>query len=269
MHKPSLVALTVAILVAACGPDPEELSRAGKLYSQGQEFYAKKDFASAEPLLKAALDKYIEIHGPDDRWLTGLRDNSDPSASVMYPSSLYAELARTYEKQGKFAQAEPLRRKDLQLHEKYLGQWGDGGDFSENGINEEIVALADNLLKQGKLDEAEKLYRHSIDVRVHNCSDNLKQEAEGKLSAKEYGGLAELNAQRGNTKEAEEYFKLAIDGMSSFGVNSIGDERLHETRMNFAKFLKNTGRESEAEDIEERQETEQKAIEEMEGERGR
>lgn len=193
-----LLSLAAALLVFGCSEPPrEKVKEFGDTYNRGIEFYGKGDFVQAEPLLKSALDKGIQLYGPDDRSLTGIRDNSDPSASVMYPTSLYAELATTYEKLGKFDLAEPLRRKDLQLHEKYLGPWGEGGDIGQHGIDTEIRTLANNLVQQNKLDEAEKLYKRSIEIREQHISEEGKRYVKGDLWPEEHAALAEIRRRRG------------------------------------------------------------------------
>jgi tetratricopeptide (TPR) repeat protein len=231
-------AIAAVILLTACGPNREAVGEYSKIYNQGLEFYTKRLYDKAEPLLKEALDKGTSLYGADYCELAGIRDNSDPSAPVTYPGSLYAELALTYEKQGKTAQAEPLRRKDLELHGKYLGEWGRGGDIDERDINAAIIALADNLLAQNKLDEAEKLYKRSIEVQEHNSSENLKRQTKGLMWCKEHAGLAEVYRRKGDSGKSEDYFKRAIQGMESFNDQS----KLSETKLNFAKLLKATGR---------------------------
>lgn len=213
----------------------------------GDFYYSQKQFDKAEKPLAEALELGIKLRGADDKELAGIRDDSGPNTPISYPSSHYAALANAYEQQGKYLIAEPLRRRDLALHEKYFGQLGDQGTFGEQGgVREQIRALAKNLTFQNKYEEAERLYLRSIEVAKHEVGTRIK-ESLSRFCSNEHAGLAEIYRRQGNTKKAEENFEKAMLGFDGYGNAPARTEM----QLNYAQLLKDSGRGERAKAMEE------------------
>jgi tetratricopeptide (TPR) repeat protein len=214
----------------------------------GNYYLTKKQYEKATPNLREAVVLGVKVFGSDAKELAGIRDASDPSAGVMYPSSWYAELARSYEGQGDFADAERWRRQDLTIREKYFGPNGSppGFDPLGSGVVDQINALARDLAYQNKLDEAEKLYLRAIDVNKRNFA--AKSQTLPDFCPVEFAGLAEVYRRQGRMQEAEKAFKRALTAFES-GPQQPGtiDPRRMEAQGNYCKLLRDTGRSKEAE----------------------
>ncbi|MBX9692839.1 MAG: tetratricopeptide repeat protein [Cyanobacteria bacterium] len=225
-----------------------------RYYALGDFYQAQKMHEQAAQALQHALDYAIKVKGADYSELFGIREHRGGIySSITYPTSLYARLATEYEQLGKLAVAEPLRRKDLSVHEKFFGKFGDvHRDLDEGGINDELCALATNLTGQGKFDEAEKLFKRSIDVKERNRGKSLTPKIE--LSGKEYAGLAETYRKQGRFREAETCFQDAIKGLDKIPLpGQVGHTNplFWQTKLNYAQLLRQTNRAAEAASIEE------------------
>ena len=217
-----------------------------RCYLLGDYYYSLKQYEKAADFLADALYLGIKIRGKDDRSLAGIREvDTGPHEAITYPSSLYDKVADCFERIGRVGDAEHWRRRDLELHERYYGADGTSAVFGEGGVRDQISALARNLTLQGKLEEAEQLYLHSIDVAKHT----LDAKQVGSVSffcPVEFAGLAEVLRLQGKNEEAEAHF---VEAERGFEINPRGPE-LEDMQSNHAKLLKDMGKTEEAKHLE-------------------
>jgi tetratricopeptide (TPR) repeat protein len=133
--------------------------------------------------------------------------------------------------QGKFAEAEQLYRRALEIREHKLGP---------NDL--EVASTLNNLAAvealQGKYDEARPLLERALDVRRTVLgSDNV-------LTAESLNNLALLYAAQGNTTEAEPLYQQALAVLDK--ANGDHDPALERILDNYAALLRDTGRDDEA-----------------------
>lgn len=217
--------------IELAGADPVPLY---SLYTAlGGVYYAAGDFSQAGEAYEKARAAYMSINplfswlsgvelemgpGAEDR-LAGLPMNSDYNldGSLSVTDGVYFRLASSLEKQGKFAQAEPSRRRILAVFEKRFGRegsapWSTGlGHLGE--IHDYIYDLADNLAAQGKLDEAEALYRRGVDMEEGYRKTRFKNiPASHEMAPRGCAGLAKVYKRQGRTQEAETYARRAQSG---------------------------------------------------------
>lgn len=216
--------------------------------SQIGKFYAgHARHAAAEPFLRRAVDEYIRMHGDNDPHLAGLVEvESGDMDGINYDTGDYRVLASVYEEQGKYAQAEPLRRKILALEDTFL-------QSSRNAdVPRTLVLLADDLVGQKKYEEAERLYRRSIELRQSEVkrhpqvgeSDRLLSDEKTLLASTAIAHLAEACRQQGRFAEAERLFKQVLDcDLVEHGPDRVAAE---EWKLNYAKLLHQTNRAKEA-----------------------
>jgi tetratricopeptide (TPR) repeat protein len=235
---------------AECANKEDVLFR--RSYLLGNYYYGKRRYADAELPLVTAVQIGMKLRGADDGEMAGIREDGGPHTPISYPKSIYEELAGSYEGQGKYAQAEPWRRKDVAMHEKHFGPFGDQArDLDQGGVRDQINALAKNLNLQGKTTEAEQLYLRSMNVAKHSLSANvLKQKPLSFFCAVENAGLAEVYRQQRKYKESDESFRTAIDALEASGPMIHPPQYLAEVRLNYAKLLRETGRATKAKELE-------------------
>lgn len=134
-----------------------ETRRFSRLKNLSEHLCGQKDWEKADVALSETLALGQKIWGPDNRKLAGVRDDAWKNSqfkAITYPSSLYIAVANCKEKLGKFAEAEPMRRKQVELYEKYYSETASisGGKLDSAGLELAKSALANNLANQRNSD---------------------------------------------------------------------------------------------------------------------
>ncbi|MGE0481478.1 MAG: tetratricopeptide repeat protein [Phycisphaerae bacterium] len=122
------------------------------------------------------------------------RDQDDPAALAVALNNLGHLLYL----RGRFAEAEPLLREALPLHER-------GPDAASPAYAQSLDNLAKVLASLGRPDEAEQQMRRSIDIRRRLYPGDHVDLAVG------LSGLAAVRFQRGDPAEAESLFRESLD----------------------------------------------------------
>jgi tetratricopeptide (TPR) repeat protein len=136
--------------------------------------------------------------------------------------------------QGKYAQAEPLYRKALAVHEEVLGPKHPATAASYNN-------LAGNLQAQGHAKEAEPLFRKALALREEVLGPKHAD------TAQSYNNLAANLDAQGRAKEAEPLFRKAL----AMCEEVLGPKHPHTAASynNLASNLQSQGRAREAEPL--------------------
>jgi tetratricopeptide (TPR) repeat protein len=165
---------------------PEE--RAVALYEAGR-------YAQAEPYAKEALERaedlYVAEGGTLD-FFAGFLGLASPGLGTSLNN-----LAMIYEKQGRYAEAEPLLTRALAIQEKALGP--DHPDVADSLNN-----LATLYAEQGRYAEAEQLYKRALAIREAALGPDHPD------LANSLNNLAAFYAEQGRYAEAEPLFERAL-----------------------------------------------------------
>ncbi len=111
------------------------------LNATGIEAYERGDYSEAEKQWSAALKEADEFGAEDPRLATSLNN-----------------LADLYRLQGRYAEAEPLYKRSLEILEKALGA-------EHPDVATSLNNLAEVYRAQGRYAEAEPLYERSLAIR--------------------------------------------------------------------------------------------------------
>jgi len=193
-------------------PDGHELKKAEYLQKWGDTARA----AGLYPESKTALEQCLVI-----------REKLLPNTFL---STTFNNLALLYVSQGKYAEAEPLYKRALDI-EKLLGK--DHPSFATTLNN-----LAALYQSQGKYEEAEPLYQRSLGIRETKLGKDHPHVA-GTLN-----NLASLYVSQGKYEEAEPLYKRALD----INEKSLGKDHpeVATTLNNLAGLYKFQGKYTEA-----------------------
>jgi clan AA aspartic protease (TIGR02281 family) len=151
---------------------------------QCKESLAKGDYALAIEACQASLEE-AERFGRHDRRLA--------------ISSWF--LASLYHAQGRYAEAEPLYRRSLEIMEKTLGP-------NHPDVATILNNLAELYREQGRYAEAEPLYRRSLEIRSHG--------AKGRPTAKSPGAVPKQSADIHPSGNGNPTMILAADAQGHF-----------------------------------------------------
>jgi len=161
-------------------------------------------------------------------------DIQEVNVSINDQASILNGLAVLLQAQGKLAEAEPLYRRALAIHEKVLG--AEHPDTASSLNN-----LANLLQDQGKLAEAEPLHRRALAIHEKALG------AEHPNTATTLNNLASLLKDQGKLAEAEPLYRRAL----AIHEKALGAEHPNTatTLNNLASLLKDQGKLAEAEPL--------------------
>jgi tetratricopeptide (TPR) repeat protein len=170
------------------------------------------DYPAAGALNEATLTLTTSEFGPDSKETATALNN----------------LALSYSHLARYAEAEPLFRRAIEIDEKALGK--------EHGATYNNLAVL--LQVEGKYAEAEPLFRRAIEI---------DERALGKEHGATYNNLAVLLQVEGKYAEAEPLFRRAIE----IDEKALGKEHPDVARdyNNLALFLQGQGKYAEAEPL--------------------
>lgn len=151
-------------------------------YQSGVQAYREGNYVEAEKQFSSALSAAEELNADDGVLMSTLNSLWD-----------------VYQRQGKYAQAEPLLRRVLELNEKSLGA-------DHPNVAASLNNLAGNYRAQGNLAEAEPLYKRSLEIweKIMGREHPLVVDARN--------NYVELLRQMGRDEEAE-VFKSHVSGV--------------------------------------------------------
>ncbi len=185
----------------------DDVRKAEELHKQVEELWGAGKFAEAVAAAEELLALRQRVQG-EGHWeaAKAARVVRTLGRAAALPAGKQASLAQApglaaqavaLRDRGKFADAEPLLRKVLEIYEGVLGP-------KNSGTTESCNNLADNLHVQGRFKDAEALYRKAlaVDEEVLGTNDPATAAAEDNLGDN-------LNAQ-GRYKEAEPLLRHAL-----------------------------------------------------------
>jgi tetratricopeptide (TPR) repeat protein len=186
--------------------------RAGKLADQ------MGDYPAAAAFKEATLTLTTSEFGPD----------------AVETATALNNLALVYETLARYAEAEPLYRRAIEIGEKTLGK-------EHPDVATQYNNLALLLRDQGKYAEAEPLYRRAIEI------DEKALGKEHPGVATDYNNLASLLQDQGKYAEAEPLYRRAIE----IDEKALGKEHpgVATDCNNLALLLKAQGKYAEAEPL--------------------
>ena len=185
-HKCWALVFTVTLLLCATQVRAhEDEEESGSVWSRhnsaGREAFERGDYAEAEKEFSAAL-KEAESLAPED-----------PSVVVTLNN-----LAFLFRRRGKFAEAEPLYRRALEINEKSLGP--------ENPVLAVTLSnLAELCRAQKKYGEAESLYQRALAIR-----EKVLQPGDPAVAVT-LSNMASLYRFEGKLVEAEPLYRRALE----------------------------------------------------------
>lgn len=248
------ILFVATILLSSCGGGADNSVRTdyANLQRQASEALTAKKYAEAEPLIKRTHQIWIGAYGENDELMSGVSDLGPSSKYTgRLPVPSYADLAMSYEGQGKWALAEPLRRKIVAAHERAQPFRGPLG----TDVCTHTKHLAANLAAQGKFDEAVTQYRKAAAIAVASVKaedfpkrPDQYERMKVAVGAEELAAIAEIYRQQKRYKDAEPLFKQALE--ADRGNMAGGDEV--QWMANYAKLLRETGRTAEADALDEK-----------------
>ena len=143
------------------------------------------------------------------------------------------EIGQAYADLGNYPKAEASMREALSRQEP--------APKDIDGVRVILGDLADVCDKQGKYDEAERLYLREIGI----MEANLKEKPNYKAGiAYPLANLAEIYRKQGRSDDADRYFGRALAVMADAKLDKAA---VPETMENYARLLRQTGRAQEAE----------------------
>ncbi|HSF23784.1 MAG TPA: CHAT domain-containing protein, partial [Blastocatellia bacterium] len=164
-------------------------------------YYARGDYAKAEPLYQRALAIYEKALGPNHMLVATALNN----------------LATVYKDKGDYAKAEPLFQRVLVINEKALGP-------DHAGVGTSLNNLALLYYVKGDYAKAEPLYQRALAIREKELGPDHANVASS------LNNLAVLYNTRGDYAKAEPLFQRAL---------AIGEKALGPGHPSIARFLNN------------------------------
>jgi CHAT domain-containing protein/Tfp pilus assembly protein PilF len=188
----------LAITESALGPNHPRV--AGALHNLANTYYNLNRYSEAEALEKRSLAiKEAAANGLSGDVTVGIVGND-------VAASLY-NLARLYRAQDRYAEAEPLYRRSLELWEKTYGP-------NHPYVAGALSGLARAHERQGRYAEAEELYRRALAIEEAALGPNHSHVA---ISLDTLGGVYE---KQGRYADAEAYYKRSLEiREAAFGAN--------------------------------------------------
>ena len=178
---------SLAITERNLGPDNPEVAKVlfslGALYVQQGPKHAEM-YAQAEPLLQRALN---------------IREKAPGQPNL---AETIEALATCYQAEGKYTEAEALRRQTLNAGGQ-KGSSSSSGSASPSAA-ENLAKLAAVKQREGKFAEAESLIKQAMEIEQRNGR------SEGPLYASLLNNLGESYREQGKYADAEQLYKTAI-----------------------------------------------------------
>ncbi len=159
----------LAIKEKALGPDHKEVTKirnnltklhtaqANELNNLAVRYHDQGKYAEAEPLYKRALAMMEKALGPDHKEVTNIRNNLTNLHTAQ--ANELKNLAIRYHNQGKYAKAELLYKRSLEIRENFIV----------------LSYLAVVYEKQGKYFEAEHLYKRALAIQEKALGPDYKE----------------------------------------------------------------------------------------------
>jgi CHAT domain-containing protein len=188
----SLYKRSLAIVETVANPD-QQLSISLDLDYLASLYFYEGRYAEAEPLYKRALaieEKALGTNDPD--LMTDITSQSVRQNVFLYVNGL-GNLGALYYVQGRYAEAEPLDKRALAIHEKLLGP-------DPNNLNN----LGTLYRVQGRYAEAEPFLKHALEIREKS------QFPENPVTANSLNNLALLYRLQGRYAESLPLYKRAL-----------------------------------------------------------
>jgi tetratricopeptide (TPR) repeat protein len=180
--------------------------------------------------------KYEDAEKVLTRALTIMRGERKLGPTHPFAATVMGNLARAYADQGKFAEAEPLYRKSIEIEEKTLGP-----EHPDVAVG--LTNLALFYGTQGKFGEAEQLYRRAAAIYEKRLGDHPNL-------AHSLNDLGAMYQAMGRNQEAETLYKRAVGILEkTLGPNQASVADVLE---NYASLLRTLRRDREAIEMETR-----------------
>src|SRR6266545_1092332 len=206
------------------GPRGED--RALELAEESGSIVARASAAQSKGTLHRVRGEYEQAHG----WLTKSLDLYREAASVSEIAWTSRQLAQVAWSTGNLGRAEKLFRESIRL----LAPMRERGTLCESQR-----LLAQLLLEQGRIDEAEK---YALAGRETVSAEDVTSRATTRVA------LAQVRAAQGRDDEAESLFREAVDVLSGSEHCRI----LLDVLPPYAEFLRAREREADAAELEAR-----------------
>lgn len=259
MNRSAQIALTVATAALVC---PAATAKTWQqLVSQGESQYQNGELKAAESSFNEAM-KECRSFPADDVRVARTQNN----------------LGVVLEQSGKYAEAESLYKKALQIRQAKLGK-------NDPAIADTVNNLANLYKDRNKYTEAEPLYMKAIAIYstvpksganlamawnnlsvLHSKQGKMAQAESDLKRGIEYGEkslrveddhliemtarLAELYDKAGKSDEAKPYFKKYMRGIYKVMEVSADDPDAHAKAEKFAAALRRTGQQADADLVE-------------------
>jgi predicted ATPase/class 3 adenylate cyclase len=191
----------------------ELAEESGSLYARTEAYRAQADLFDRRGDLDAAAAAYEEA-----------REFAAEAGATAALASVLRHLAAILEKQGQISRAEKLLRESIRM----MRQMDRRG-----ALVEALRALAELLLRENKVEEAERFALEAREVLTpHDITSRVTTAT----------ALALVREAQGRDDEAEQYFREAIEDLDRTEWRSMQRKPLR----NYARFLRERGREDEA-----------------------
>jgi tetratricopeptide (TPR) repeat protein len=218
-YKQIMIGAVLACL-SLCGVACAEATEWDKTLDAGTRAYKRGQYAEAETLLKTALQQAETFGGQDARLATSLN-----------------QLAEVYKVQKKYADAEPLYKRCLDIRERTLAP--DNMDLLASRFD--LAALYYN---QGHWDKAESLYKRFL------ASDEKALGVDHLAVTRDLMNLAGFYYARGRYDQAEPVYERCLASLEK----ALGPSHpsLVQVLENYAELLRKSNRSAEARSFEAR-----------------
>ena len=150
-------------------------------------------------------------------------------------AGIYVDLGNAYKSMGDYAKGEKSFRGALSRAENT--------PKNIEGVRVAVGNLAEVCDKQGKHEEAERLYLREIRIMEENSRENGLYKV---WIAYPLAYLAEIYRKQGRTEESERLFNRSLAAMNAAKLNNSS---VPETMENYAQLLRQVGKTQEAEKL--------------------
>ncbi len=173
--------LRKAVLIARQVFGENDESIAETLHELGGLLSHTGAYDEAEELLREALEQRRRILGP---------------RHIAVAGTLH-ELAMVFTRRAEYVSAESFLRQSISICEE-------AGDIGEEGLATNFGSLGSVLRIVGKVDESEKCYLRSLEIRQRRLGENHP------LVGLALGGLSLVRSDRGDVRGAEDFVRRAL-----------------------------------------------------------